>query len=73
MFASCSCMAIFAPQKCPGGGIGRRTGLKHQRVTMPVRSRPWVHFSYFVFGKKPEIIYLRFLLFEEEEVKFRFL
>ena len=27
---------------CPGGGIGRRVGLKHQWETVPVRSRPWV-------------------------------
>ena len=26
----------------PGGGIGRRVGLKHQWETVPVRSRPWV-------------------------------
>ena len=26
----------------PGGGIGRRAGLKHQWETVPVRSRPWV-------------------------------
>ena len=36
----------FSPQKankhCPGGGIGRRVGLKHQWETVPVRSRPWV-------------------------------
>ena len=27
----------------PGGGIGRRVGLKHQWETVPGRSRPWVH------------------------------
>ena len=28
--------------RSPGGGIGRRVGLKHQWETVPVRSRPWV-------------------------------
>ena len=36
----------FSPDKgkkaSPGGGIGRRVGLKHQWETVPVRSRPWV-------------------------------
>lgn len=31
-----------AIQQCPGGGIGRRAGLKHQFLGVPVRSRPWV-------------------------------
>ena len=29
-------------RRSPGGGIGRRVGLKHQWETVPVRSRPWV-------------------------------
>ena len=32
-------------QARPGGGIGRRVGLKHQWETVPVRSRPWVQES----------------------------
>ncbi len=32
----------FRKKACPGGGIGRRVGLKHQWETVPVRSRPWV-------------------------------
>ncbi len=28
--------------KCPGGGIGRRAGLKHLWETVPVRLRSWV-------------------------------
>ena len=36
----------FSPRNAnkarPGGGIGRRVGLKHQWETVPVRSRPWV-------------------------------
>ena len=39
-------MHAFSPDKGkkarPGGGIGRRVGLKHQWETVPVRSRPWV-------------------------------
>ena len=31
-----------AKRASPGGGIGRRVGLKHQWETVPVRSRPWV-------------------------------
>ena len=33
---------FFAQKASPGGGIGRRAGLKHQWETVPVRSRPWV-------------------------------
>ena len=34
---------LAAPNaRSPGGGIGRRVGLKHQWETVPVRSRPWV-------------------------------
>ena len=32
----------FVKKASPGGGIGRRVGLKHQWETVPVRSRPWV-------------------------------
>ena len=34
--------AAFVKKASPGGGIGRRVGLKHQWETVPVRSRPWV-------------------------------
>ena len=33
---------LFREKASPGGGIGRRVGLKHQWETVPVRSRPWV-------------------------------
>ena len=35
-------MRKVAERESPGGGIGRRVGLKHQWETVPVRSRPWV-------------------------------
>ena len=41
--------ALPLTRKCPGGGIGRRVGLKHQWETVPVRSRPWV-----LTGFRPE-------------------
>ena len=34
--------ALKMQKASPGGGIGRRVGLKHQWETVPVRSRPWV-------------------------------
>ena len=38
----CTFARFFAEKARPGGGIGRRVGLKHQWETVPVRSRPWV-------------------------------
>ncbi len=42
-------VARVVVQASPGGGIGRRVGLKHQWETVPVRSRPWVHAANITF------------------------
>jgi hypothetical protein len=36
----------YRDQSCPGGGIGRRTGLKIRRETVRVRVPPWAPTKY---------------------------
>ncbi len=56
----------------PGGGIGRRAGLKHQFLGVPVRSRSWVQkkplksfdFQRFLFFMRVKWGYFIFLIYQ---------
>ncbi len=45
----------------PGGGIGRRAGLKHQFLGVPVRSRSWVQKNPLLLVE--DFLFLKFYLF----------